>query len=151
VDGWLLMARVRLEEGKAVAARTALTRALELARVEGHRRPFVDAGPWLRPVLHAHPDVLAGHEWLGPPLTHGRAPTGGGATTREAAQPVEPLTERERTVLTRMAQAMSIEDIAADLFLSVNTIKTHQRSIYRKLSVSRRNDAVRRARELRLT
>ena len=150
VDGWLLMARVRLEEGQAVAARTALTRALELARVEGHRRPFVDAGPWLRPVLHAHPDVLAGHEWLGPPLTHGRAPTGG-AATREPAQCVEPLTERERTVLTRMAQAMSIEDIAADLFLSVNTIKTHQRSIYRKLSVSRRNDAVRRARELRLT
>ena len=67
VDGWLLMARVRLEEGKAVAARAALTRALELAHVEGHRRPFVDAGPWLRPVLHAHPDILAGHEWLGPP------------------------------------------------------------------------------------
>ena len=86
-----------------------------------------------------------------PPFTHGRAPTGDGATTREAAQPVEPLTERERTVLARMAQAMSIEDIAADLFLSVNTIKTHQRSIYRKLSVSRRNDAVRRARELGLT
>ena len=53
-------------------------------------------------------------------------------------------------MLNRMAQAMSIEDIAADLFLSINTIKTHQKSIYRKLAVARRNDAVRRARELQI-
>ncbi|RBY89712.1 hypothetical protein DQ241_08600 [Blastococcus sp. TF02A-30] len=49
-----------------------------------------------------------------------------------------------------MAQAMSVEDIANDLFISVNTVKTHQRGIYRKLRVSRRNDAVRRARQLGL-
>jgi LuxR family maltose regulon positive regulatory protein len=62
----------------------------------------------------------------------------------------EPLTDRERTVLARMGQAMSTEDIAVELFLSVNTIKTHQKSIYRKLSVARRNDAVRRGRELQI-
>jgi LuxR family maltose regulon positive regulatory protein len=64
--------------------------------------------------------------------------------------PVEPLTERELTVLARMAQAMSTQEIAEDLYLSVNTIKTHQRSIFRKLAVSRRSEAVRRARQLRL-
>ena len=58
VDGWLLMARIRLEEGQAAVACQALKRALELAGVEGHRRPFVDAGPWLRPFLRAHPDIL---------------------------------------------------------------------------------------------
>lgn len=42
---------------------------------------------------------------------------------------------------------MSTEEIAADLFLSVNTIKTHLRNIYRKLAVTRRGEAVRRARE----
>ncbi|MCP3819263.1 LuxR C-terminal-related transcriptional regulator [Streptomyces sp. A3M-1-3] len=45
---------------------------------------------------------------------------------------------------------MSTEEIAAELYVSVNTVKTHLRSIYRKLSVSRRSDAVRRAREFHL-
>ena len=45
---------------------------------------------------------------------------------------------------------MSTEEIAADLYVSVNTVKTHLKSVYRKLSVSRRNEAVRRARELGL-
>jgi LuxR family maltose regulon positive regulatory protein len=44
----------------------------------------------------------------------------------------------------------STEEIAADLHVSVNTVKTHLKSIYRKLAVSRRSDAVRRARERRL-
>jgi len=45
---------------------------------------------------------------------------------------------------------LSTEEIAADLYVSVNTVKTHLKSVYRKLSVNRRHDAVHRARELRL-
>lgn len=45
---------------------------------------------------------------------------------------------------------MTTEEIAADLFVSVNTVKTHLKSVYRKLGVNRRNEAVHRARELRL-
>lgn len=45
---------------------------------------------------------------------------------------------------------MSTEEIATELYVSVNTVKTHLRSIYRKLSVSRRRDAVRRAKEFHL-
>jgi LuxR family maltose regulon positive regulatory protein len=45
---------------------------------------------------------------------------------------------------------MSTEQIAADLFVSVNTVKTHTKSVYRKLAVNRRHDAVQRARELGL-
>ncbi|WP_333740554.1 response regulator transcription factor, partial [Streptomyces sp. IBSBF 2806] len=63
---------------------------------------------------------------------------------------VEELTGRERDVLRRLALAMSTQEIAADLYLSVNTVKTHLKSAYRKLSVSRRNEAVRRARDLGL-
>ena len=63
---------------------------------------------------------------------------------------VEPLTDRERTVLGRMALAMSVADIAADLHVSMNTVKTHQKSLYRKLSVQRSNDAVRRGRQLQI-
>ncbi|WSQ69069.1 LuxR C-terminal-related transcriptional regulator [Streptomyces sp. NBC_01216] len=62
----------------------------------------------------------------------------------------EPLSEREREVLGRLAQTMSTDEIAAELFLSVNTVKTHLKHIYRKLAVTRRSEAVRRARELDL-
>ncbi|MET7921130.1 LuxR C-terminal-related transcriptional regulator, partial [Streptomyces avermitilis] len=63
---------------------------------------------------------------------------------------VEELSGREREVLQRLAELMSTEEIAADLYVSVNTVKTHLKSVYRKLAVNRRHDAVRRARELRL-
>jgi LuxR family maltose regulon positive regulatory protein len=45
---------------------------------------------------------------------------------------------------------MSNADIAAELFVSVNTVKTHVKSIYRKLAATKRQDAVRRARQLQL-
>ncbi|WP_146064836.1 response regulator transcription factor, partial [Streptomyces sp. SM1] len=63
---------------------------------------------------------------------------------------VEELSGRECDVLRRLALAMSTDEIAADLYLSVNTVKTHLKSVYRKLSVNRRNEAVRRARDLGL-
>ncbi|OKI02112.1 helix-turn-helix transcriptional regulator [Streptomyces sp. CB02923] len=67
-----------------------------------------------------------------------------------APGPVERLSAREREVLGRLAQMMTTEEIAADLYLSVNTVKTHLKSVYRKLAVTRRSAAVRRARELEL-
>lgn len=45
---------------------------------------------------------------------------------------------------------MSTSDIVADLHISVNTVKTHQKSLYRKLSVCRAADAVRRGRSLQI-
>ncbi|NUT25868.1 MAG: LuxR family transcriptional regulator [Streptomyces sp.] len=64
--------------------------------------------------------------------------------------PVEALSAREHDVLRRLAQMMTTEEIAADLYLSVNTVKTHLKGVYRKLAVTRRSAAVRRARELEL-
>ena len=67
--------------------------------------------------------------------------------TRRAA---EPLTERERAVLRLLRGTLSTREIGQELYLSGNTIKTHTRSIYRKLGVSSRRDAVERGRELGL-
>ena len=64
--------------------------------------------------------------------------------------PVEPLSERERIVLRYLSSMLSASEIAAELYVSVNTVKTHVRSIYRKLDTNRRRDAVRRAKELQL-
>ena len=49
-----------------------------------------------------------------------------------------------------LAALLTTEEIASAMFISVNTVKTHVRSILRKLAVSRRNQAVRRARQLGL-
>ncbi|MFF1629529.1 response regulator transcription factor, partial [Streptomyces sp. NPDC058272] len=84
---------------------------------------------------------------LGPP-PHGGPPRHG--EEQPPVPVVEELSGRERDVVERLAQMMSTEQIAADLFVSVNTVKTHLKSVYRKLAVSRRHDAVRRARELGL-
>lgn len=76
------------------------------------------------------------------------------SSAREQAAPapivVQELSERERDVLQRLAQMMSTQEIAVDLYLSVNTVKTHLKSLYRKLGVNRRSEAVRRARDMRL-
>ena len=67
-----------------------------------------------------------------------------------AADLPEPLTERERAVLRFLATSLSPADIAAELSLSVNTVKSHIAAIYRKLAASKRKEAVLRGRGLEL-
>ena len=61
---------------------------------------------------------------------------------------VEALSARETEVLRHLADLLTTEEVAEAMFVSVNTVKSHIRSILRKLSVARRNEAIRRAREL---
>jgi LuxR family maltose regulon positive regulatory protein len=63
---------------------------------------------------------------------------------------VEPLTDKEIEVLRQLATLLSTQEIASNMFISVNTVKTHIRGIFRKLAASRRNEAIRRARDLGL-
>jgi LuxR family maltose regulon positive regulatory protein len=72
---------------------------------------------------------------------------------RLAAEPrgtvaTEPLTDREATVLRLLRGSLSMREIAQELYLSQNTVKTHARAIYRKLGVSTRHEAIARAREI---
>jgi LuxR family maltose regulon positive regulatory protein len=61
---------------------------------------------------------------------------------------VEPLTDREREVLVHVSGMLSVAEVASEMYISVNTVKTHLRNIYRKLAVDRRGEAVRLARQL---
>ncbi|MET8564614.1 LuxR C-terminal-related transcriptional regulator [Streptomyces flaveolus] len=144
VRATLVRARLAGEGGDYAAQRGLVSRALRDARRERLRRPFTEAGPWLRAV----PLGALADGWLP------SGPASPGGPTRTGGQPplpvVEQLSGRERDVLCRLAQLMSTEEIAADLYVSVNTVKTHLKSAYRKLAVNRRHDAVRRARELGL-
>ena len=63
---------------------------------------------------------------------------------------VEPLTERELTVLEYLPKRIKNQEIAGDLYITVNTLKSHLASIYRKLGVADRDEAVNKANELRL-
>jgi len=68
----------------------------------------------------------------------------------ELAPPREPLTQGETRVLRYLASNLSAREIAGELYLSLNTVKTHQRHVYRKLDVRSRSRAVERARALGL-
>lgn len=68
----------------------------------------------------------------------------------QAAEQVEPLTDRERHVLELLSTDLTLRDIGRELFVSRNTAKTHLASVYRKLGVTSRSAAIARARELEL-
>ena len=72
------------------------------------------------------------------------------AAAKPATDREDDLTAREVEVLTLIARGLSNAEIAAQLYLSVNTVKTHQRMIYRKLDAAGRRDAVSRAKQLGL-
>ena len=63
---------------------------------------------------------------------------------------VDRRSDREREVLRLASSMLSTGEIAREMYLSVNTIKTHFKSIYRKPGATRRGEAVRRARKLGL-
>jgi LuxR family maltose regulon positive regulatory protein len=155
VEAWINRACGHLEHGNVVLAVPAVHQALQLAEPERIRRPFIDSTPQLRRLLRINRALSATATWLNPstskvvklrpPLAHEdtpeRAPPPGLLAT-------EPLSEREIEVLRLMSELLSTEEIGAAMFVSVNTVRTHVRSILRKLAVSRRSQAVRRAREL---
>ncbi|MEU6644713.1 LuxR C-terminal-related transcriptional regulator [Saccharomonospora sp. NPDC046836] len=97
------------------------------------------------PLVFASPDVLAMLTRLLGRLGAGERFAGQILARRGKLRPPPlppPLTERERSVLRLLPTLRSIEEIAEDLTLSPNTVKTHIRGIYAKLSVRRRRDAV---------
>lgn len=153
VEGWLLHGRMLAEAGDVHEAGQAAGHALRLARPERLRRPFAEEHGWLRYLFRQDAALAEAHAWLGPRLLpHPRSPDPIERTDASAGDAVlvEPLSAREGEVLALLAQMMSTEEIASALFLSHNTVKTHLKSIYRKLSASRRGEAVRRARRLGL-
>ncbi len=134
--------------GEESAASVALEEALELAEPENVRRPFMDAGRSVRDLLADHLRHSASHRWFASELV--RDLDGTGARGAVPAELLDPLSARELEVLRYLPTMMSNGDIAGELFVSVNTVKTHVKSIYRKLDATRRQDAVRRARQLHL-
>ncbi|HEX6075717.1 MAG TPA: LuxR C-terminal-related transcriptional regulator [Micromonosporaceae bacterium] len=130
--------------------RVVLDRSLRLAASEGLRRPFREAGPSVQRLLSADPRLLSENRWLSHPGKVVPSPADMCPEKPSGQQVVEPLTAKELEVLRHLQELLTTEEIALRMFVSVNTVRTHVRSILRKLGVSRRNAAVRKARELGL-
>ncbi|MBO0850804.1 MAG: response regulator transcription factor, partial [Pseudonocardia sp.] len=133
VDAWLRSAALAAAADDRLSARRALDNALLIAEPLDALRPFAEARPTVRELLaqwHSGTEVV--HEFARRALAAGRA------RNRLATM----LSERELTVLSMLPSLLSLEDIARDLIISVNTVKSHVRAVYRKLGVSSRRAAV---------
>jgi LuxR family maltose regulon positive regulatory protein len=140
----LVSAAVDDLSGDGAGAVGKVLRACDLARGRTVV-PFNDMRGMLTGVLARHPEVRAA--WPGPV----DLPSPNGVHRRRAAiELVESLTDRELVVLRRLASTMTTQEIADELCVSVNTVKTHIAAIYRKLPAGGRHDAVARARQLEL-
>jgi len=152
VDAWLVEAQARLAAGGREQAVTAVRRGVRLARPEALRRPFHEASQDVRRVWGTDPALSEAARWLSAttvPPAHARvSPAKRPPNGRDEPIIVDALSARETEVLRHLADLLTTEEVAEAMFVSVNTVKSHIRSILRKLSVSRRNEAIRRAREL---
>ena len=144
VQGWLLEAMASEGLGDGPAAAAALENALERAEPSGLVRGPLSFGRALGPLLRRGERDTA-HRALVTALLGAL-----GRSDEPRTMLREPLSPREVAVLRCLPTMMSNEEIAAELYVSVNTVKTHLKAIYRKLDVQGRRDAVRRARALEL-
>jgi LuxR family maltose regulon positive regulatory protein len=140
VDASLVDTALGLRAGRRTTALQALDRALALARPTGVTRSFALAEPQVRHLLIEQSGGFGALDDFARSVrsriaTHGQRAVADG------------LTERERVVLQRLPSPRSLDEIAMDLTVSVNTVKTHVRGIYSKLGVNNRRSAVVVARE----
>ena len=132
--------------GDGRLALAALGRALKLAEPGGYVRTFIDEkvqiAHMLRELAHQGENVDYVNRLLG-------AVAAQKGDDREIIL-VDPLSDREMQVLRLLATQLSVPEIADELFITVNTVRSHVKSIYSKLNVNRRMAAIQRAEELGL-
>jgi LuxR family maltose regulon positive regulatory protein len=143
IEALTLVAVAADAAGDAHLALAALRRALDLAAPADLRAPFLSHSALFAEVIDRYAWELGTDSRYAVELVD--------ALHRDEPPAfLEPLTERERAVLDYLPTMMSNAEIAQQLLVSVNTIKTHLKAVYRKLGVERRRDAVVRARQLEL-
>lgn len=131
----------------ADAALVALERALTLAAPEGYARLFINEGQAMEALLK-----IAVKRRIAPDYARELLAAYGPPEARPQRHPdlIEPLSERELDVLRLLGTDLGGPEIARELAVSENTMRTHTKNIYEKLGVNNRRSAVRRAEELDL-
>lgn len=135
--------------GDHTAATGALQQALARAKPEGYVRIFVDELPELASLLRAISTQGAAGDQAKQVLAAGAV----GVSPADSRSPqglVDELSSRELDVLRFLRSDLSGPEIARELLVSLNTVRTHTKNIYMKLGVNTRREAVRRAAALGL-
>jgi len=147
----LVAAQVSYHDGDRARGRRSLGHALRLAEREQVRLPFAVERGWIAPALQRDPEWAgAHHNLVALVMPYARFP-GRPDEPDEALIPgSEPLTERELQVLRHVSSMLTTAEIAGELYISSNTVKSHIKHICHKLAVTHRGEAVRRARQLQL-
>jgi LuxR family maltose regulon positive regulatory protein len=146
----VVQALARHQAGDTAGAFAALDTAIAIAERDGYVRVFLDEGPAMTQLLKSAARRSAAPAYLQVLLRSGE---GTSAVTRPAAQTgglIEPLSERELEVLRLLRSDLDGPDMARQLFVSLNTLRSHTKNIYAKLGVGSRRAAVRRAEDLGL-
>jgi LuxR family maltose regulon positive regulatory protein len=153
----ILLATAHDASGNTSAAVAALDDALRQAQREGHIRLFLHAGPAVTALLrsvasgeHATPHarrVLAAIDLTA--ASEAKAASNQSRQVRRAGL-VDELSNRELEVLRLLRSDLSGPEIARELHVSMNTFRTHTKSIYTKLGATSRREATRRATEFGL-
>jgi LuxR family maltose regulon positive regulatory protein len=147
----ILVLRALAEQvrGDMAAALVALERTLTLAETEGYVRIFVDAGPPMAGLLEAAAKRGIATSYLRQLRAVFAKPVVT-APANEALIQIGPLSERELDVLRLLGTDLDGPEIARELTVSLNTVRTHTKNLYSKLGVNNRRAAVTRAEELQL-
>lgn len=146
IEVLVLQALVLQAQGERDQAVAALERALSLAEPEGYVRIFISEGAPMGELLLQAAARGIRLDYVSKLLAALERET----HKRGMIEPIEPLSEREMEVLRLLTTPLSAPEIAEALFLSVHTVRSHIRSIYRKLNVHNRMEAIQRAKELEL-
>jgi LuxR family maltose regulon positive regulatory protein len=147
IEVLVLQALAHQARGDVLAGARALDRAVALAQPEGFVRVFTDEGAPMAALLEALRRRSADPGYVRRLLA---------SATRTEHRPagpqalVEPLSDRELDVLRMLGTDLGGPDIARQLSVSLNTVRTHTRNIYAKLGVTSRRAAVRQAHDLDL-
>ena len=148
IETLTLQALAHWRSGDRAGALASLERALRLAEPEGYVRLFADLGLPLARLLQDARARSVMPDYVGRLLAACGADLTAAASGRGALP--EPLSPREREVLSLIAAGLTNREIAERLVVSPETIKKHTGSIYGKLGVGNRTEAATRARELDL-
>ena len=146
MDALLFAAAAEDALGDTRAVEESLERALDIAEADGFLLPFAMAP--VRPLLERHPRHKTAHATLLSDILDLIA--GSGLTRKEVPPLRDELSDAELRVARFLPSNLKAPEIAAELFVSPNTVRTHMRHIYSKLDAHSRKEAVDRARELGL-
>jgi LuxR family maltose regulon positive regulatory protein len=143
----LLRANLAISQS-APQAPALVKQALAVAERHGFAQTVVDTAPQLVEHVISEPHLYSRTRHLVALITAGLEARKYAAPTPRQGKLLDPLTTAEIRVLEKLSERLTYTEIAADLYLSLNTVKTHLRHAYMKLGVTSRSSAVKRAASL---